>query len=76
MSPLATISIGSADIDGTGSLGFTFILIFSHPSLCLSVPPSHPIFSYVPPIASSPLPILSLALLYVPCPPLISPLVG
>ena len=53
MYPLATTSIGSADINGTG---FHFILIFSHPSLFLAFSPSSPIFSYVPSHSLQPLP--------------------
>ena len=68
MYPLATTSIGSADINGTG---FHFILIFSHPSLFLAVlhlqphlllcpshslqplPPSSPLPSYMYPVNPS-----------------------
>ena len=55
MYPLTTSSIGSADIDGTGSFGFILlILIFSSLLISLRSSPASPSLSYVPPIATSP----------------------
>ena len=63
MYPLVTTSIGSADIDGTGLLGFILFYCFLVPPYFSPFSSSRSIFSYVPPIASS----LSPSLIHVHC---------